>query len=252
MPRKIDANAGSLLGAFVEDVKRTVRITADRYFTMGDLPLTENEFIQAFIVKEHVLVLMQAKNLCGSIGGDRYYRTLLNREDKALFDIRADAGLPIPVPNYVEHGVSPDCPEPLRQRISEWAQPRIDVGDMFGDLYDIITVFNKRVSNLRSFAIMLPCLPVLIQKTDRMKLERLRPKLEKGDFNLPRLPPEVAARVQAVSSLFMNVNMINEFPKVTAQIKLVRNTLCENRRRPHIFKDLDVFKGHVPNMGTSM
>jgi len=251
-------NTPSLLGSrLLESVKQRIKNTAERYFNLNEIRLTENELIQAFILPEHVPVLMQANTLCGGLNTSSSYKMKVCPENDPMVrvSLRFRDEAPIPIPTYVDNGLSDQCPALLRDRITAWITDRINAGDMLGDLCDAITVFDRTLPDLRSFAIMVPCLPMIVQSLNEKRNERVLNKLNKGtNFSLPRLPPEVVERVQKGNAFYIGLSMItaSASPRSANEIWLERANYSETRMRPHVFSTVDQYKGTAPRRGTSL
>ena len=232
----------SLLGAkLLEEVKRRIARAADNYFVLNEVRLTTNEFIQAFIRTEHVPVLMRTNELCGGVSAASAIHTTLCPENDP--DVRVAVRFlgkhPLPVPTYISEGLSPDCPSPLRDRIMSWITDRIRSGDILGDLHDAITIFDRTLNDLRSFAIMVPCLPMIVKSLNEPHFDKILKKMNKGtNFKLPHLPPEVAERIHNGNAFYIGLSMITaKAPhRSSDEIWLERSNYQEMRTRPHVFK----------------
>lgn len=202
----------SLLGENLrQSITRFIRTKGEKYLALSDPLLTENEFIQAFINREHVPLLLQAQNLCGKLSTRDLHGIPLD-DTPYRVNVRFEHDPPVPLPAYTEKGLSPDCPPPLRERLASWLPERVRQGDMLGDLIDAITTYDKNLPDLRSFAIMVPCLPMVAKKVSSgKKQEVLINRMMRGDkFSLPRLPEEVSKRIADASSFFMAISMIDD------------------------------------------
>lgn len=239
----------SLLGDSLRaEITRTIKRRAETFLEKSDPHLTENDFIQAFIQREHVPHLMKTQELCGPISRDDLYGVPLD-DSPYRVAIRFRDKPPIPVPSYASKGLSPDCPHPLRERWLEWLPERVRQGDMIGDLIDAINAYDKILPDLRSFAIMVPCLPMVAKRAGSgKKHDALVNRMVKGaKFSLPRLPEEVAKRVSDASSFFMAISMIDGLKsgdRGDCDIWMERATVYEyDRKKKHIFDG--VFPGYA-------
>lgn len=248
----------SLLGAkLLEEVKSRIKRAADNYFALNEIRLTPNEFIQAFIRTEHVPVLMRANELCGGVSAASAISMTLYPENDP--DVRVAVRFlgkhPLPVPTYIAEGLSPDCPSPLRDRIMSWITDRVRSGDILGDLYDAITIFDRTLDDLRSFAIMVPCLPMIVKSLNEPRNDKILKKMNKGtNFKLPHLPPEVAERIHNGNAFYIGLSMITARPphRSSDEIWLDRSNYQEMRTRSHLFKGTGIHDRLSLRSGTSL
>jgi len=248
----------SLLGSkLLDEVQRRIKAIGENYYGLNEVRLTPNEFIQAFIMPEHVPVLMRASELCGGIAVNSSYPMKLHPENdpEVRVTLRLRGDCPVPIPTYVGNGLSEQCPSLLRDRIMSWVTDRVYAGDILGDLYDAITIFDRTLHNLRSFAIMVPCLPMIVQSLRNGSYEKILKKMGKGtDFKLPNLPPEVAERVQKSNAFYTGLSMLTIKPtsRSAHEIWLERAIYAEQRQRLHIFRNSNIHNRLSLRSGTSL
>lgn len=243
----------SLLGTGTRDeMIRLIKRKAEQYFELSEPKLTANDFIQAFIRRDHVPVLMKAQELCGTISTRDIYGVRL-AENKHVHIRFADKP-PIPVPGYVvNQGLSEDCPQPLRERYTSWIEERYRAGRMIGDLIDVISAFDRRLPDLRTFAIMVPCLPIAARRAGSgKKHDAALSKMVNGDkFSIPRIPEQVAKRIQEVSSFYIAMSMI-EFSKNVRENDAIwfeyDPDSVSTSRPPHLLNEVypgELFSGRI-------
>ena len=200
----------TLLNASIFDqISGVAQTLFKRFMDTQVIHLTGEEFVQAYIRTEHIPTLQKAKELCGDFGSVRH---MSHRGYGFTFDWHETA--PLPAPNYVSVGLSPDCPPELRARITDQMDARIHFGDLMADFLDSFFVFNHWLTDVRSFGIMLPVLPVLAARVDtdytRYDMKALVEKMSTGiNFRLPMLPEEVKIRLRDASAFVLGMTMLD-------------------------------------------
>jgi hypothetical protein len=243
-------------------LSRRARDIAENLFRSQEFVFTAEEFVLATIDPEHVAPLRKVEDICGSIGRGDIVKLKYPIEgypkEPFTFMVRFPDKSPIIVPDYVEEteGFRPSCPPELRARFDDWARERIRVGNMAGDFFDCLMVFNDWLPDPRSMAVMLPVLPTLVMRSssmgDKQKEDTLR-QMGKGDFKIPTLPPQVTKRMNDASGLIAAMALLPSQKRAEASITVDRSYVYEYMTvNPFLFHEVKGCPHSSRARGTTM
>ncbi len=223
------------------------------------LPLSKEEFIEAFINPDHVVKLTEVADLIGSADtASRYTEINTDVTDagqrmRATLQFMASPGLM--VPKYIEHSINHGTE--AGQRVVAWAQERRRLGMMLGDALDAMRRLNDMCGNGRALTLMFPALSTIMVRSseatnqeyiDKDPVVRMGRRIDQGKSigELPRLPREVVERIRQSSALVSAILMTEDAATPTAPkgtVAILRGTKYDLGvgptlyMRPHIILD---------------
>lgn len=196
----------------LDEVTTALRTRANRLFSTMTLTLTPAEFIDAYILPEHIEPLEKVRELVGQVGG--WYSSSVIRTDDGMMPVTINfvGQAPIILPQYIASGVRAGASESVISKIQAWAAERLRYGNLFGDAIDGLRWLNEYAPDLRAMRTMFPALPILLKdlaQDDKSPAAKMALRLDsnKGVVNLPRLPREVAARLLEASQLITSTTL---------------------------------------------
>lgn len=224
------------------EIKNVISDRKDKALTTLMCTITPDEFISTFIKPEHIELLKSTREIVGDIGATWYVSSKIHHgEITCGIAIEFMGGKsPIIVPKYVEQSAQPSAPADVIERISKYIGKRIDIGSLFGDVWDTICWANSAVSDIRGLRTLLPCLPTLlmdINSDHKSSSHKIATKLiaDNRVSLLPTLPREVKLRMLDASNLVTATTLLGEIPvkpdttglaKITANVtEIKRNHL---------------------------
>lgn len=204
------------------------------------IPLTREEFIEAFISQDHVQKLDDVHSMVGEVSMDRSFAFEVHANTPAspLYPVQDGAsavkidctysnGLPTLVPAYVKHGLQPTCPDALRTRIFEWAMVMDRYLLSVAIAKTMLPVLNHKCGNARALSLMFPAVSTILArvpdagdhatKTRRKRIENLRSKgaaiMEtKSIGEMPQFPRPVLALLQEASNTINSMVFLEKSP----------------------------------------
>ncbi len=199
----------------LDAIKTSIQNYAARLLSGSACILSPDDFVAAFIERDHIPVLKQVQELVGMVGNVSSVTRFVTSDGVHLNGHCAFANNapPIILPHYVRNGLAPTAPDDVRSRIQNWVDERYRLGRMFGDAWDAINWLNDNCGNAAAIAVMFPALPTLLKNADSdpdaaivKKAQRIASAKSFG--SLPKLPREVKARMIECSDLILTVSML--------------------------------------------
>lgn len=199
----------------IDAIKASIQNYAYRLLSGSACILSPDEFVSAFIERDHIPLLKQVQELVGMVGNSATPTSFITSDGVHLSGHCSFSGNtpPIILPHYVRNGIAPTAPDGVRSRIQNWLDERYRLGRMFGDAWDAINWLNDNCGNAAAMAVMFPALPTLLKNADSdpdasvvKKAHRIANAKSFG--SLPKLPREVKARMIECSDLILTVSML--------------------------------------------
>lgn len=230
----------------VNNLEAALSALATMFFSKMPLELTPDEFIAAFINPEHIEKLNDVEKLVGYVGRSVVNCNLSSNGPERLpvsitFGVRA----PIILPQYVDGGIQPTCPDDVRDKITSWVTERVRFGDAFGDTLDAIRELNALCNDVNTMSTLLPCLPLVmssISDDEDAKTNKRAQSLanNKKVGTVPRILRETKNRLIEISSIVNSASLLRdapvpEAPKFHAHANRYGWKEIERPARTHIF-----------------
>jgi hypothetical protein len=196
----------------LERLRYGVNYLADNFHSHNRLILTPEEFIAGFIDPEHVPVLRAAQELVGGLGVSSQKIKISGTATTLWFQTNFTGASLLPMPQYVENGLTRHAPETLRNRITQWVDARVETGRMFGDAIDALDWLYQSAGNAAAAMLMFPAIPVLLmQGEDAVGYYAKVTQSMRETKNIgvmPKVAPEVRARLVQVSSFLLACTLV--------------------------------------------
>lgn len=195
---------------------------ARQYFDRMPIILSNDEFVLAFVREDHVPKLKEVQELVGNVGrmGTTTKLSVTGEGVEGSMNCNinfASSTPPVLLPNYIMHGLSPDCPGPIREKIESWADERVKLGFMFGDAMDALEYLNGVCPDARTLSTLLPCFPIIMSNVSDDAESPAAKRAQKLAHNrsvgrMPKLPREVKDRLQEISSVVSSFSLMRDSP----------------------------------------
>jgi len=208
------------------DLSGAVSATARDFFLKTPLVLTPDEFLQAFILPEHVAESPRFIELFGFVGATVLDTTVNGVKIRGNFP-RGEP--PAIIPLYVRNGMSPECPAHLRARIEDWVHERVWQGRTFGRLIAGLEYLNEHAADAKGITMFIPCLPTLFaeisEKDDDRHAKKARSLATSSRApKMVRMAPTDREMLLHASAFFSAAHMardhqFREGPKGTAYLR---------------------------------
>lgn len=186
---------------------------ANVLFNVMALKLTPDEFIDAYILPEHVGPLQMVREIAGEIGG-WYTNTTVHHEGVSMrATVMFQTKPPIIIPQYVASGVRMGASPTVVSKINAWVQERIRIGSLLGHAIDGLEWLNNNASDMRAVRALFPALPILLKDTatdEKSPTAKMALRLDsnKTVTSLPRLPREVTRDLHEASHIITSTTLI--------------------------------------------
>jgi hypothetical protein len=196
----------------INQLESAVRNIAGTFFEHTKLVLSPEEYISAFIDKDHLDMLRQVQSLFGGplTVGSMITNVASSSGDSVTMRYAFSGGMhPITVPPYAKHGLQSSCPVDLAVRIRSWVDERIRIGQVFGDAIDALNYLNFACGDLGAMRLVFPAIiPIMgnvSTDSEDKTVKRARQISESTKVGrLPKLTPLQRDRLSEVSAM---VNM---------------------------------------------
>lgn len=187
----------------LSNLHHQVRNLYSNMLLTNPLIVSDDEFISMFVNPEHVDVLKQTESLVGPIGTKQMtarYTFEAEQIVHGFIHVGFHQKPPIIIPDYAGHGLTPEAPVELHDRVYEWAKWVYEINCKFGDITDALSWLNVNTESWDAVRTMLPILPVLLKNTDTdpdsvVQKRAARLQARPNVRGLPRLPREVKERL---------------------------------------------------------
>ena len=202
----------------IQNLTSSLNSMAATMFNKTPLILSGDEFLAAFVDPEHIPMLKQVHEICKPMTGTWASTVLFSPEGETLNMQIAFAGsAPVILPQYIRHGLQPNCPPELKAKIDAWVTERVNFGRCFGDALDAVSYLNETCGDVEAMTLMFPCLPSIMagMSTDGdSKVVKRAQKLTsiKRFGKLPRIPRQVTQRLAEVSALVNATTLMQDAP----------------------------------------
>jgi hypothetical protein len=201
----------------MDEIFAALKKVARRLTDECTLTLSPNEFIQAFVLPEHVEPLKQVQGIVGTVG-DTSSLTKLATSEGTLVYTYITFGFsepPIILPKYIRDGMTSAAPDSIVEKVTAFVDERFRLGRIFGDAVDALHYLNEHSGNAAAMSVFFPALPTLLSLSDpnpdSANAKRAKRLAESKSFgSLATLPREVKLRMLEVSSLVMTASMLEE------------------------------------------
>lgn len=222
---------------YVTQLTDRLREMASAYFAQTALPLTGDEFAEAFISPDHIDKLREVRALVGS-GNDKLffespYQVLvppsallpLPALDTVRMSVQVNfaAEVPFLVPQYVSTGFQALGPD-LARKIDEWALQRVQISLAVCVGASAIRYLSQACSNARAVAVMFPALATIaarIDDSDRRgestgtsAKRAMKFGSSKSVGEMAALPPEIRRMIYAASQMINAMVLAENAPAV--------------------------------------
>jgi hypothetical protein len=209
----------------LQELQNALDSMAQRFLARLPLILTDQEFIAAFIHADHIQKLREVHELVGGVKQSGSVTTLwTSRGDKVVAYATFGKGVPPTLmPSYVGHGMAETCPDDIAQKITDWADQRIELGNAWSDAFACLDYLNSKCDSADTMARLLPCLPyVMSQIDDRQDARTTKAARRLNDSTrigrVPAIPRDVKDRMHEVSGVVSSYalikdNMLTEPPR---------------------------------------
>lgn len=202
----------------IEEVKTSLKSLAEKVAARLTLNISGEEFLQAFVVPEHVTAIRGVMDLVGMSDNNARSTVLAtSRGYRFQTAVTFSGSAPILIPQYVSGGLARTCPDALRERIIGWTDDRARFGLAFGDVMDSLDFLNNNCGDLKAMSIFSPCLPSIIRNisddADSRSAKRARSLASSNRFGkLPKMAPEAKARLLEASAVINSATLLLEAP----------------------------------------
>ena len=204
----------------LDELYTGIRRTASKLLDGYNVKLNASEFVKAFIEPDHVEPLKKTEELVGMVGEVYANPVSFALSDGKLANFRVTFARnkpPIILPNYLKNGPVKSAPAETIGKLKAYADERVRIGRMFGDALDAVRYLNDACGNAPAMAVMFPAIPALFRyfdtSPDSPNAKRAQKIVDAKSFGvLPRLPPEVKARMLECSNLVLNTMMLEPLP----------------------------------------
>lgn len=205
---------------YMEQIISTVKYRTAAALDKTRIFFTRAEFIEAFIVPEHLQPLRATYELAGS-GNEksRVIKLATGVGDTMFAHLQLFKSPELIVPNYVEYGTVSGSA--FSEKIRDWATERRRLGMLVGDAIDALWWLNDHCGNGKAFTLMFPALPAIMVRNvyqyqgDRKGKDLTKEEADKDAVvrrgmsianistigTLPVLPREVVERIREASTL---------------------------------------------------
>jgi hypothetical protein len=205
----------------LENIDNSIITIAEMFYKKTLLILKPDEFIEAFVEPHHLSLLRDVVAITGPIGETSMAtRIVPEGGDKSMSAVLSFSGTPpVPMPKYVQNGLTQTCPPELRYKIQSWAADRAKFGMAFGLMRYAVPYLSERCGDARAMALFMPCLPQLmagisadpnnhmVKRAQRLTQRTQVPKL-------PRIEPSIREAISYASAMLQAAAMAASAPEL--------------------------------------
>jgi hypothetical protein len=201
----------------MQELKAVLTQMAEGFLGRLPLVLTDQEFIAAFIHADHIQKLREVQELVGGVKQSGVVTTLsTSRGDKVVVYTAFGQNVPPTlIPSYVGGGMTETCPDGIAQKITDWADRRIELGNAWSDAYTCLDYLNSKCDSADTMARLLPCLPYVMSQIDDRQDARTTKAARKLNEStrigrVPAIPRDVKDRMHEVSGVVSSYALIKD------------------------------------------